>query len=425
MEIEQSSATVSLPLSGTIPRSTSEKAASSRRRFPWAVFSATVFGLLAVSGIGYVCWRYRVQPFPYAPLECLPRPAFEDGELVLRTPNGNLAGRLGLYSDELTSYLQYEYLKGLTSLAGSTILITTSETDQGPRYALYVVLQNDMLAASRRLAELQIAGYIHGFELDSPSTFELREWTKQTGLFEAAYHRPVRQRLLQLPRSQLTSAVATFILFRTRTDRRVRERIVPAGMTFTAEDAREFAADMIDVANFYSIPLDMLLGIGAMENNYLDIRGDLKHAIWKKHAQKGDVVLRRKGARVLVSNYSVGPWQITQETLRYVHLLYRQDKRDYSKLPARLRPPKELDLAQVDTHVLTTYAGLLLRKLLDSFDGDVTKAQGAYNGGWGRPNLTYSEGVTMVANYAHRVLSMAAGRKGNSVGETALTVAKE
>jgi len=34
----------------------------------------------------------------------------------------------------------------------------------------------------------------------------------------------------------------------------------------------------------------------------------------------------------------------------------------------------------VDDAVLTTYAGLLLRGLLDRFDGDVDKATGAYNG---------------------------------------------
>jgi len=180
---------------------------------------------------------------------------------------------------------------------------------------------------------------------------------------------------------------------------------------------------MIAVAEFYDIPLDMLLGIGAMENNYMDIRGDLKHAVWKDHAQKGDIVLRRRHGRVLVSNYSIGPWQITRETLRYAHSLYLSDKRDYENLPLRLRLPKQLDLEHIDSHVLTTYAGLLLRNLLDYFHGDVQKAQGAYNGGPKKPNLDYSTGVATVASYARRVVGLATGRKGNAVSETPLVVA--
>lgn len=78
----------------------------------------------------------------------------------------------------------------------------------------------------------------------------------------------------------------------------------------------------------------------------------------------------------------------------------------------------------MDPHVLTTYAGLLLRELLDHFHGDVEKAVGAYNGGTARPNSQYAEGVSMVAAYAHRVLSTAAARKGIVVRETPLQVSR-
>jgi hypothetical protein len=51
-------------------------------------------------------------------------------------------------------------------------------------------------------------------------------------------------------------------------------------------------------------------------------------------------------------------------TLRYVHNLYLRDQRNYSQLPERLRPPKVFELDLTDSHVLTTYAGLLLRDLV-------------------------------------------------------------
>src|SRR5260370_2356029 len=109
----------------------------------------------------------------------------------------------------------------------------------------------------------------------------------------------------------------------------------------------------------------------------------------------------------MVSDYAMGTWQITRETLRAAHQLYLKDKRDYFKLPARLRPPRVLDLNSVDDAVLTTYAGLLLRGLLDHFGGDVDKAIGAYNGGVKTPNPAYAAGVKTVAEYARRVLEHA------------------
>jgi soluble lytic murein transglycosylase-like protein len=58
-----------------------------------------------------------------------------------------------------------------------------------------------------------------------------------------------------------------------------------------------------------------------------------------------------------------------------------------------------------DSHVLTTYAGLLLRDLLDRFNGDIEKAVGAYNGGPRNPNAEYAAGVQLVAVYARNFLS--------------------
>ena len=76
--------------------------------------------------------------------------------------------------------------------------------------------------------------------------------------------------------------------------------------------------------------------------------------------------------------------------------------------PNACGPPERLDVNDVAPEILTTYAGLLLRDLLDRFQGDVAKAAGAYNGGVRNPNLKYAAGVEMVASYARRVISRAA-----------------
>jgi len=146
-----------------------------------------------------------------------------------------------------------------------------------------------------------------------------------------------------------------------------------------------------------------------MENNYLNVAGALQHRVWKRHADPGDVIVRRSKRGVLVRNPALGVWQITRETLRFAHSLYLQDRsRDYSKLPARLQPSRKLDIDNVPPDTLTTYAGLLLRYLLDYFHGDVSLAVGAYNGGPGSPNASYEMGVSRVADYARRILDRAA-----------------
>jgi hypothetical protein len=144
-----------------------------------------------------------------------------------------------------------------------------------------------------------------------------------------------------------------------------------------------------------------------MENDYMDVNGDLTHTVWKHRPERGDIVVQRRRDRVLVSDYSVGPWQITRETIRAAHGLYLRDKRDYTVLPERLRPPRELDLNEASGPVPTTYAGLLLRALLDHFHGDVQKAIGAYNGGTLTPNAHYASAVTGIAEFARRVLEHA------------------
>jgi hypothetical protein len=111
-------------------------------------------------------------------------------------------------------------------------------------------------------------------------------------------------------------------------------------------------------------------------------------------------------------NESSGIWQITRETLRLAHRLFRKDTRNYSRLPEHLRPSKELDLNDVPPEVLTTYAGLFFRDLLDHFHGDVARAVGAYNGGPGTPNPQYEAGVRLVAEHARRALEHAAALHG-------------
>jgi|SRR5277367_117588 len=314
---------------------------------------------------------------------------------------------LASFDDQLEAFLRYEYLRGRDPDEDTRIFLTSEHTGKHSRYKIYLLVENDQLTAVPRLDRMVAHGFIAHYELVAWTRQDLAFAQQQSRMFENAYNLPTERRLETLPSFQLLPALADFLVFKSQTDWRVVGQNTSAPQPLTHRQALRLASDILDVAHFYNLPLDYFLGVGAMENNYMDVNGDLTHAVWKKTAERGDIVLERGRKRVLVSDYSIGTWQISRETLRAAHQLYLKDKRHYDQLPLRLRPARELDVNSVDSEVLTTYAGLVLRDLLDRFDGNVDQAIGAYNGGVRNPNPAYAAGVKNVALYARRVLEHA------------------
>jgi hypothetical protein len=369
--------------------------------------TAALLTFAACAYTDYRLWPLDLQAPRYP---ALPAPKIRGNQLVLPFAPGIAAAEVATFHDQLEAFLHFEYLRGREARSGndtSRILLTAFDTATGPSYRVFIVSENDLLTAIPHLTQLEGRNLIARYELDTWTEKDFAYYQQQSHTFDVAYGVPTEQKLESLSSFQLLPALARFLVFKSQTDNRVMERTDAAPRPLTREQATQLAADILDVAQFYSLPLDYFLGVGAMENDYMDVNGDLTHAVWKKRAQRDDIILRRGRKRVMVSDYAIGTWQITRETLRAAHQLYLKDKRDYTKLPARLRPPRELNLNSVDDAVLTTYAGLLLRGLLDHFGGDVDKAIGAYNGGVKTPNPAYASGVKTVAEYARRVLEHA------------------
>ncbi len=308
------------------------------------------------------------------------------------------------FDDQLEAFLRYEYLRGRDPDDAAKIFLTTDRTGKRANYKIFLLVENDQLTAIPRLNRMEAHGLIAHYELVAWTKQDFALAQQQSRMFENAYNVPTEQKLETLPSFQLLPALADFLVFKSQTDWRVVGQSTRAPQPLIHHQALRLASDILDVAHFYNLPLDYFLGVGAMENNYMDVNGDLTHAVWKKRAESGDIVLERGRKRVLVSDYSIGTWQISRETLRAAHQLYLKDKRHYDQLPPRLRPSRDLDVNSVNSEVLTTYAGLVLRDLLDRFGGDVDQAIGAYNGGIRNPNPAYAAGVKNVALYARRVL---------------------
>jgi hypothetical protein len=382
---------------------------------------AIVQGVLAAA-ISLAAWsfgRYWPRHLPPAPYG-LPVTEAQAGKIAVRVPGKRLAGEIARYDDELSAYLMFDYLRAHSTIPRNDILLTYSVHDGTITYPILIALPDDFVAGLPRLFEMA-----HRFPFLTPNYVVLdqrvwREKQTQSRSFERAYNFSKYESLEGLSREEVIAYTRRFIRFKSSTDPRVLHPIEPAPRALSPEEAGQLAEDIVSVAQFYSLPLDFFLGIGAMENNYMNVQGDLGHAVWKRRADQGDVVLLRRRGRVLVLDEASGVWQITRETLRYAHKLYLKDQRDYSVLPEYLRPPERLDEANLDPRVLTTYAGLLFRDLLDRFQGDVEKAVGAYNGGPRSPNPKYEAGVKLVANYARRVMEQTAALRGQQFVELQL-----
>ncbi len=396
------------------------------RRLRWLLWLSVLGILSAATATGaYFFWEfYRVKPIDAQFETLLPVWSWNDGTPSVSPPSGKLLAEVEIFHDEILAFLTFDFVRSRPALSNTRVLLVTQETGPRVSYRMMVETTGNWLNLYEMDHALRESGFIRTWNPFLATPPDWKRYEEQTRIFVAAYNTPVQKRLESLTPAQLRDFTRRFMLFKSRVDPRLRKRMDPLPPPILPEMADQLAADIIAVAEFYELPFDVFLGIAAVENNYMDVRGDVEHGIWKRKAEPGDIVLRRRGNRVYVLNYATGVWQITRETLRFSHRLYLRDlkrgTRDYSNLPARLIPPETLYLDEVNTHWLTLYAGVLVRYLIDHFKGDLEKAIGAYNGGIGRPNARYEEHVRNAAVHARRVLEQAAALSDESVRESGL-----
>ncbi len=367
---------------------------------------------------GAALFHYWPRRLPLPVERNLERIAISRGHCTIYLLGRTLVGNVNEFDDGLFAYLMFDYYRSRPAFADRQVMLVSDDRGPSTLYRILVRLPDDLIRGIDELAGLKAQRFISTVQYNWITNDELARDLQQTKVFSQSYEGPIPRRLEELHGHELQGYLRRFIRFKSVTDPRIHQNLNPVPTALTPKEASRLAADMIAVSNFYDISLSLLIGIGAMENNFMNVPGDLKNTTWKHHAEPGDIVLKRRGGRVLVKDTSSGVWQITRESLRYAHRLFLWDKRDYSQLPARLRPPKELNVNDVNQDVLTTYAGLLLRDLLDRLNGDVTLAAGAYNGGYTNPNAHYAAGVEMVATYARRIINRAAELNNSAIALT-------
>ncbi len=370
-------------------------------------------GWIAIAFAGIVGAAFTLFVVWPRPLHLRPPTILETTEVSAKgtrvyLPERFLVGQLGEYDNLLFAYLMFDHLRALKELRGMEVLLTSRGQGDATTYPVLVRLPDDLIDGTTLLSKLKSAHVTTDvcYAWVLPSHFYSD--SKQSAMFADAYNDPVPNSFQRLGDEEMVAYLGRFMRFKSLTDYRIAHGTDPDLMPLTPEQAKSLAADVVAVSRFFDIPVSMFLGIGAMENNYMNTPGDLEHTVWKRRAEQGDIVLKRQRRRVLVQDDSIGRWQITRKALRHAQQLYRKDKRDYAQLPPWLVPRQRLDWDDLQPKLMTTYAGLLLRELLDHFQGDVEQASGAYNGTLRHPNLRYAAGVQLVAEYAQRVFGHAA-----------------
>ena len=149
---------------------------------------------------------------------------FDHDIMIVPFPTETLLAEVGRFDDELSAYLWFDYLRTRPGVEGSQILLTVSEKEGAPLYRIEVSRSE------------QCSGWIH-FSRNSDRRLLLRAsslgfTTKQVterkretaNLFVAACERPVEKEFKLLPRKQLLRPMVHFLVFKSRTDPRVRGR---------------------------------------------------------------------------------------------------------------------------------------------------------------------------------------------------------
>jgi len=367
---------------------------------------AAFLAIVLTAVLAYGLFRYFPRTIPLALPSRLPLITVHSGSVGVVLPTQILMAQIGDYPATATSFLRLQWIRGRETVRGKRLMLCGSVREPAGRLRIYLQLQDDLLVDLPYLSSLVSNEIIPSFTLEKWTDRDLSRCEQQSFQIDHAFATVPERPLTDLPDRDLIGPMSDFLIFKSATDPRVLSQALTGPIVLNRAQARELAQDIIVVARFYALPLNYFLGIGAMENNYMSVRGDLDHAVWKKHAEHGDIVLQRRRGRVLVRNYSLGIWQLTRETLRYAQSLYLHDRfvRDYTLLPDQLRPAIFEDPDEIRPETITTYAGLLFRTLLDRFNGDIPQAVGAYNGGPGKPNPDYAAMVQNAAIYARRVI---------------------
>ena len=260
--------------------------------------------LFAVWWGGYLLWPRALAP---APLPSLPVCQIVGEQITVTLPGAYLLAEIAQYDDEFLAFLMFDHLRGVSPLNQAEVLLGYRIVANRPKYLVLVHLENNLLTGLASLFRLQAERLISDFQWRFSDWETLKTRRQQSQMFETAYNLPIQRKLESIAPLELATYMREFIRFKSLTDPRVRKGIGLIPDVPSRAEAHRLATDIIAVTGFFDLPVDFFLGVGAMENNFMYMKGDLGHTIWKRRAEKGDMVLKRYQGRVCLLYTSPSP----------------------------------------------------------------------------------------------------------------------
>lgn len=301
---------------------------------------------------------------------------------TLRVPDGDLFATVREFRDEVLAYTVFTYLRDSEAIRPARLFITARVDRGNTVYEIVARFPNDLLTSIPLISQLQVARLLSDSWGIVPEALSKR-WEQETELFSATYDLAIQRRLRGVPRTEVMSAVAAYLRSGPTNLPRTR-RVSPLRRVFAGVGRPRLVADIVMVAEFYALPLDLFLSIR-----------DLDQSPESAEASADPAADR----------------ELTGEALRHANRLFMAETRDYAALPSHLRPLEQEiageQIAEVRAEVLTTYAGRLFRDLLDRSHGNLGEALAIYKGGPEAPNR-YRVGARRVGLYARKALHDAA-----------------
>ncbi len=163
-----------------------------------------------VAACGLKAWFQRVwtiQPLPSTAPLTTTVDVDPSGRVSIRIPNHLFSTRVATFRDELFAYLMYQFYVDSQTFKRDRLLLyytgKTSDSKTEPEYRIDLVLSGDFIKAVDRVAELNEARSIAGFDWDLVPAGRIKYRQSQTELFIAAYNLPVRRKMEDLSPKEL------------------------------------------------------------------------------------------------------------------------------------------------------------------------------------------------------------------------------
>jgi hypothetical protein len=284
-------------------------------------------------------------------------PAYDAGPPAMVTfPGKALTAEIGEFTNELQGYAAGTRLQRYIN--AHHILLSLRHDGA---VLLRVQLPNDLLRAVPFIETLRVQREITNSDWAVTDPAVLSRWRDQTEIFKQTYSG------------------------------------IEKAQVYPRNRAPQSVSDICAVADFYALPLRFFRSVGTATAS------PASAAHWSSQLRRSAVILLRAGRAWLTVDRNSVTWQDLQQPLQQAHALYRADERDYTRLAERLRPQTVLR-EELPPGVLLTYAGLLLRDLLDKTGGRESEAWEAYNIPPDDPNVRQDVGVRRASLYAGRLL---------------------